>query len=190
MRVRNIRGCCYLALLLLAVAVSFDLHAETVVLDFDPPAFQKDQVLGWVGNIGFIGNATVFQPTSVPSQTPPYALHTPNWCESPTCANAANVLSILFKKKASEVSMRVGSELMTYPTNFFCFPEGTDCGVYARLVGFDGNNVIVDTRDIELFNVGSSGGLGAPITREPKVTDPHGADHRGRALRRQGDIFA
>ncbi len=170
---KTFAGTWWLAILLLLVQNPI-LHAETVVLDFDPPTFQSGQILGWVGNIGFLGNATVFQPTGVSTQTPPFALHTAQWCESATCNNGAHSLSIIFRKKASEVSLRVGSE-PTPPANSFCFPEGTDCGVYARLVGYDGNIPFVVTQDVEIFNAFSAGGsLSSPITKELTVSDPYG----------------
>lgn len=166
-------ACIWCVAILLLLARNPLLHAETVVLDFDPPTFQSGQVLGWVGNIGFLGNATVFQPIGVSTQTPPFALRTDQWCESAACSNGGHVLSIIFKKKAAEVSLRVGSE-PTPATNSFCFPEATDCGVYARLIGLDGNTVIVDTRDVELFNAFSVDGLSSPITKELKVSDQYG----------------
>jgi len=172
MRVRRIVTT-YVALLLVVSGVSHS-EGETVTLDFDPPSFQNGQILGWVGDIGFFGNATVFQPAGVPTQTPPYALGKPNWCESPACTNAAFVLGAIFRRRASEVTVRVGSEPVP-ASAFFCFPEGTDCPVYARLVGMSGNSVVVDTRDVELFSaVSSRGVLAAPITRELKVADKYG----------------
>jgi len=145
-------------------------HAEIVTLDFDPPTFHDGQVLGWVGDIGFFGNATVFRPASVPTRTPPLALHMPAWCESSACANGASQMSILLRRRASAVTVRVGSDLVPF-ANFFCFPEGIDCGVYARLVARDGRDVIVDSRDVKLFDAST---FQAPITTELSVADPHG----------------
>jgi hypothetical protein len=160
------------AALILAIA-SLGARGATETLEFDPPAFQNGQLLSWVGNVGFLGNAKVFQPASVTTQTPPYALGAPDWCEGPACTNGASRLGILLKKKASEISLRIGSEI-TPSAKFFCFPEGTDCGVYARLVAYDGANIIIDTRDVKLYDAGSTIGFGAPITRELKVSDPYG----------------
>lgn len=144
--------------------------AETVTLNFDPPTFAEGQVLGWVGDIGFIGNATVFRPSSVVTQSPPFALRTPAWCESPDCANAAYQINILFRRPVTDVSLRIGSE--TIPGNkFFCFPEGTYCTVHARLIGYNVNRVIADTRDVPILDAFSPQ---APITQELSIADDSG----------------
>jgi len=53
-----------------------------------------------------------------------------------------------------------------------CFPEGTDCSMYAYLTGLDDKGTIVArSDDVLLFNAGSVGGLNANIDKEIRVDD-------------------
>jgi hypothetical protein len=145
-------------------------RAETVTLDFDPPGFQAGQALGRVADIGFFGSPQVFQPSGVATQSPPLALHTPAWCDSPACPAAGFGLSMILYRPATRLSVRLGSEAPP-PSASFCFPEGTDCGVWARLVGTHDGVPIADSRDVKLYDAGTGQ---APITHELSVSDPSG----------------
>jgi hypothetical protein len=148
---------------------SLGARAETVVIDFDPPAFAEGQVLDWVGDVGFFGSPEVFRPT-VATKTPPQALRSRNWCATPDCSDGVNALSITLRRSASKVSLMIGSETPP-PSAVFCIPEGTDCGVWARLIGFHDGQPIVDSGDVKLYDAGN---LSAAMTQELTVSDTYG----------------
>lgn len=157
------------SLALACLCASGNIRAETVEINFDPPAFQDGQVLARVGDIGFFGNVKVFRP-SIATQSPPQALHASQWCASTACPTASYVISISLQRPATEVSLRVGSELPP-ASAIFCFPEGTSCGVYAQLIGRATNNPIVQTGEVLVFDAST---MSAPITRELRISDPYG----------------
>jgi hypothetical protein len=158
--------------------------AATVTLDFDAPEYSNGNSLSLVGDIGFRPAATVFTPTRVATFSGTQALKVSNVCTTPDCTNGAYRMEIRFGqplpvpanawlwRRADSVSMHIGADSI----NSSCFPEGTNCSIYARLSGFDDQgNRVADSQDVFLldaFSFAGGGGLGAPITREIHVNDP------------------
>ena len=161
-------------ILLMLVVLSPRLHAQSVTINFDPPSssWVKRQS-GWATSDFWVSQSV----SAGGSRTRPRRLtrRTRQLVREPRMRQRGQHTKPLLKKKASEISVRVSGSEITPLANFYCFPEGTDCSVYARLVGYDeSGTIIVDSRDVALFNAGSAIGLGAPITRELKVSDPYG----------------
>jgi hypothetical protein len=170
------------AVALLAPACSL---ATTVTLDFDTPDFAPGQVVQDISQIHFAGGAVVFHPTSVATFTGNQALKRSVICSDPTCANGAYRMVIRFGASlpyppgallpigADSVSMRVGVDSISST----CFPEGTTCPVYARLVGYDRSGVpVASTPDVLLLDSSAltkTGSFTTPITREMKIVDPN-----------------
>jgi hypothetical protein len=78
------------------------------------------------------------------------------------------MLRMNFAKGVSMVSLRAGSWGATLPV--FCIPEGTECWVMARLIGFDANgNGVADSGDVKIGDA-----WGGAITTELKITNDPG----------------
>src|SRR5215472_1793699 len=181
--------CSFRRPLLVAIAaqsllLSSAADATTLTLDFDEPDFAAGQSIQTIGPVTFVGGATVFRPTNVATFSGTQALRRPISCPDTACANGAYRMVIRFgtplpftnggllPSRADSVSMYVGADSISRA----CFPEGTTCPVYARLVGYDQNGgIVADTRDVLLMDISSisaNGSFTTPITREMKITDP------------------
>jgi hypothetical protein len=168
-----------LALSVLVVA-SASAQTTTVTLDFDQPDYTVGTALQTEGDITFLHGAEVFQPSHVMTFSGTQALKLPTPCANALCSNGAYLMEIRFGnplpltpngflwRRASSVSLRVGADVIATG----CFPEGTDCSMYAYLTGLDDKGTIVArSDDVLLFNAGSVGGLNANIDKEIRVDD-------------------
>jgi hypothetical protein len=157
--------------------------AQTVTLDFDAPAFALGSQVGQVDDITFRPSATVFTPARVVTFSGTQALKVPTICATPQCTNNAYRMEIRFGqplpapagawlwKRADSVSIRIGADAIATS----CFPEGTNCAMYARLTGFnDQDQPVATSSDLLLLDTSSlsTGGFSAPITRQISIGDP------------------
>jgi hypothetical protein len=165
--------------------LSTSLQAATVTLDFDPPDYAAGDVLTSVGKVIFLPNAVVFQPTHVTTFTGTQALRGTTTCADGACNNGAYHMDIRFgiplpipkgavlTSRAQSVSVRVGADTLSQS----CFPEGTTCPLYVRMVGYDDQgNPVADTYDVLLLDSSSlsnpnASGYNAPIATELTIAD-------------------
>lgn len=151
----------FLASLLLA---PIGARAATTTIMWDPPSFADGQAVTRVGEVSFPTGPTVFTPTQA-TQSPPQALRSMFGCESSACLSGASEMRMFFDRAAEQVSVRTGSD---EGTTGFCFPEGTTCPAYARLVGYDAaGNAVADSRDVFVAELGNQS-----ITKLVEITDP------------------
>ena len=161
-------------------AMRSSAQTTTVTLDFDQPEYTVGTTLQNEGDINFMQGTQVFQPSHVMTFSGTQALKLTTSCADATCSNNSYLMEIRFGtplplthngflwKRASSVSVRVGADVIATG----CFPEGTDCSMYAYLSGLDEQgNVVARSDDVLLFNAGSVGGLNANIDKEIRVDD-------------------
>jgi hypothetical protein len=179
-----------LKLLAAAVCLAFLIAAlpargSTVTLDFDAPDFTVGDTIPRIGDVNFLPSGIVFAPSHVPTFSGTQALKVPSVCASVLCPNQAYQMEIRFGsgppsqipngpwiwRAADTVSVRVGADSVALS----CFPEGTTCPMYARLRGWNKDNIpVADSNDVFLFDASSlaTGAYSAPITREISIHDP------------------
>ncbi len=169
-------------LVLSAFAVpSLKAQTTTVTLDFDEPEFQNGSSIQTVGDITFFHGAKVFQPTHVMTFSGNQSLRPPANCADSACTNGSFRMDIRFGtplpntnngwlwRRAQSVSMRIGAD--TVATG--CFPEGTDCSMYAYLVGLDDHAAIVArSDDVLLYSAAFATGFMTNIDKEISLDDP------------------
>jgi hypothetical protein len=162
------------ALILWVLLALTGTQAQTVTADFDSPTFASGQVISTTGDISFESPVVVFKPTRVSTFSGTQALKNVSVCESSACNNGAYSMIFNLAHGADSVSLRVGADSVP----FECFPEGTTCAMYARLIGYQRGLAlpggkqnyiqVADSKDVFLFDASTAI---APITTELKISD-------------------
>jgi hypothetical protein len=144
---------CVLAMLATLVGVGVPAAgAATTVVNFDPPSYTVGQSVTAVAGATFARSAVVYAPTRATASAPNAVRAAETSCGNPSCSSGANELQLSFAQGLNTVSMSVGA---ANGGTEFCFPEGTTCPVWARLVAFDATGTPVDdSRDVLVSQFG------------------------------------
>jgi hypothetical protein len=100
--------------------------------------------------------------------SPPNALWRIPACDT-ECDNGSYSLSVSFAEGASEVTLQSGAE---YPSaDWGCFPEGSFCEAFARLMGFNATgSLVADSGDVRIFTFDDPSPIS--ITTPVGISDP------------------
>ena len=140
-----------------------DALGATTTVRFDPPDYEEDERVFSVPGAALsrVGIVDARPETA----SPPNALRPLDPCDPESgCGNLANRLDLTLTKRVNGVSMAVGAWNVAND----CFPEGTTCPVWARLIGFDEDGgAVADSGDIQVADL-----LSPSVTERVAISDP------------------